>query len=88
MRPGRATDHSPLLVPRSWKSRAIPLPTLWACNGITLPFLNQNVTARHWFVARARLEDCQMTFVQRTVVLHCFESKYNSYYCLGARSAI
>jgi len=26
-----------LLVPRSWKSRAIPLPTLWACNGITLP---------------------------------------------------
>jgi len=27
----------PLLVPRSWKSRAIPLPTLWACNGVTLP---------------------------------------------------
>ena len=36
------TTH-PLLVPRSWESRAIPLPTLWAtpgraCNGITLPF--------------------------------------------------
>jgi len=30
VRPGRAADHSPLLVPRSWKSRAIPLPTLWA----------------------------------------------------------
>jgi len=33
------TTH-PLLVPRSWKSRAIPLPTLGshrACNGITLP---------------------------------------------------
>jgi len=29
-RPGLAADHSPLLVPRSWKSRAIPLPTLWA----------------------------------------------------------
>jgi hypothetical protein len=27
----------PLLVPRSWKSRAIPLPALWASNGITLP---------------------------------------------------
>ena len=30
----------PLLAPRSWKSRAIPLPTLWAtpgCNGNTLP---------------------------------------------------
>ena len=36
------TTH-PLLVPRSWKSRAIPLPTLWAtpaCNGITLPLTN------------------------------------------------
>jgi hypothetical protein len=31
----------PLLVPRSWKSRAIPLPTFWAtpaCNGNTLLF--------------------------------------------------
>jgi len=30
----------PLLVPRSWKSRAIPLPTVWAhraCDGKTLP---------------------------------------------------
>ena len=26
------TNHS-LLVPRSWKSRAIPLPTLWATPG-------------------------------------------------------
>jgi hypothetical protein len=26
VRPGRAADHSPLLMPRSWKSRAIPLP--------------------------------------------------------------
>jgi len=42
------TTH-PLLVPRSWKSRAIPLPTLWVCNGITLPFylflLNMTGTA-------------------------------------------
>ena len=30
------TTH-PLLVPWSWKSRAIHLPTLWACNGNTLP---------------------------------------------------
>jgi len=30
----------PLLVPRSWKSRAIPPPTLRACNGITLPFIH------------------------------------------------
>ena len=27
------TTH-PLLVPRSWKSRAIPLPTLWATSGL------------------------------------------------------
>ena len=26
VRPGRAADNSPLLVPWSWKSRAIPLP--------------------------------------------------------------
>jgi hypothetical protein len=33
------TTH-PLLAPRSWKSKAIPLPPLghnWACNGVTLP---------------------------------------------------
>jgi hypothetical protein len=30
VRPERAADHSPLLVPRSWKSRAIPLPTFYA----------------------------------------------------------
>ena len=36
------TTHFPSIVPRSWKSKAIPLPALWAntgaCNGITLPF--------------------------------------------------
>ena len=32
------TTH-PLLVPQSWKSKAIPLPILWASNGITVPFL-------------------------------------------------
>ena len=30
VRPGRAADPHPLLVPRSWNRRAIPLPTLWA----------------------------------------------------------
>ena len=38
------TTH-PLLVPRSWKRRAIPLPTLWAhraCKGITLPLYGAN----------------------------------------------
>ena len=33
LRPGRAADHSPLLAPWSWKSRAIPLPILWATIG-------------------------------------------------------
>ena len=37
VRPGRAADHSPPLVPRSWKSRTIPLPTLRACPGIAIP---------------------------------------------------
>ena len=31
VRPGRDAD---LLVPRSWKSRAMPLPTLWATPGL------------------------------------------------------
>ena len=26
VRPGRVAEHPPLLAPRSWKSRAIPLP--------------------------------------------------------------
>jgi len=33
LRPGRAADHSPLLAPWLLKSRAIPLPTLWATTG-------------------------------------------------------
>jgi len=33
-RPGRAADPSPLLVLRSWKSRAITLPTLWTTPGL------------------------------------------------------
>jgi len=41
----------PLLAPRSWKSRAIPLPPLGhnrACNGVTLPLftLQQNDVAQ------------------------------------------
>ena len=36
VRPERTADHSPLLVPQSWRSRAIPLPTLRACKGINL----------------------------------------------------
>ena len=43
-----AADLSPLTVPRSWKSRAIPLTTLWAhraSNGITLtlPFIYRSI---------------------------------------------
>ena len=53
VRPGYAADHSPLLVLRSWKSIAIPLPTLWACNGITLPFyLLRMWSAFGWRVLR------------------------------------
>ena len=38
-RPGRDADLSPLLVPRSWKSRDIPLLPLWAVRPV------QNLTA-------------------------------------------
>jgi len=48
VRPGRAADHSSLLVPRSWKSRAITVPTLWATTGrvmgsLSLPLLPGHV---------------------------------------------
>ena len=32
--PGVLLITHPLLVPRSWKSRAIPLPTVWATSGL------------------------------------------------------
>jgi len=32
--PGVMPTTHPLLVPQSWKSRAIPLPTLWATPGL------------------------------------------------------
>jgi len=31
---GVTLSTHPLLVPRSWKSRVIPLPTLWAAPGL------------------------------------------------------
>ena len=34
VRPGRAADQSPLLVPQPLESRATPLPTLWATPGL------------------------------------------------------
>jgi hypothetical protein len=34
VRPGRAADHSPPSSAWSWKSRPIPLPTLWATPGL------------------------------------------------------
>jgi len=35
VRPARAADHSPLLVPGPWKSRAIPLPLLGHTGPVT-----------------------------------------------------
>ena len=44
------TTH-PLLVPRSWKSRAIPLPTLWVTPGLLrdhFTFTFYNPELEHW----------------------------------------
>ena len=54
------TTH-PLLVPRSWNSRAVPLPTLWAtlgCNGITLPLPFRMCWQQNLFTIKA--EDCDI----------------------------
>jgi hypothetical protein len=58
------TTH-PLLVPRSWKSRAIPLPTLWgphwACNRVTLAFSNSNNIHPPSTQSAAVFETCHTT---------------------------
>ena len=55
-RPGRDADPSPLLVPRSWKGRAIPLLTLRAvrpvqslsaCKRVTFTFTLPNIRRTH-----------------------------------------
>ena len=52
------TTH-PLLVPRSWKSRAIPLPTLWATTGPVTGtlYIYLLYTAIHGHVRHASLKD-------------------------------
>jgi len=81
------TTH-PLLVPRSWKSRAISLPNFWAtgphraCNGITLPFkrrilvptfqVNLSIPKDQAFSA-----DCLTLKIGLT---YCAETSINNYY--------
>jgi hypothetical protein len=43
-RPRRGADHPPLLVPRSRKSTAIPLPPIWAFGSVTV-YLYLNCTS-------------------------------------------
>ena len=47
------TTH-PLLVPRSWKSRAIPLPTLWATPGLQRKHFTFTMYYRHPVPVAAR----------------------------------
>ena len=51
-------------MPPSWKSGAIPLPTLWAtpaCNGITVP-LPFNLNVRNYLLFRQRTNLCNNLF--------------------------
>jgi len=65
VRPGRVADHSPLLVPRSWKSRAIPLPSLWATPGSYRD---------HFYVFGIDFDVC-ICYIRCSVVLLCLSSK-------------
>jgi len=72
-----------LLVPRSWKSRAIPLPTLWAthraCKGITLNFFtflllntqyrNNQTWQRDRFFSKRFCCHLSALFHQRSIIL-------------------
>jgi hypothetical protein len=61
---GMLLTPRPLLVPMSWKSRAVPQPTLWAttgtCNGVTLPLpLSEKSSVTNYVVIVAiRLTHC------------------------------
>jgi len=60
------TTH-PLLVPRSWKSRAIPLPTLWATPGLKRDHFTFNFyIIIYWFLL------CWLSFVS----FCCISSKH------------
>ena len=63
---GRAvllTTH-PLLVPRSWKSRAIPLPTLWATPGLWRDHFTFSIYPYMCVCARARVCVKNIRFVR------------------------
>jgi len=50
---GMLLSTHPLLVPRSWKSRAIPLPNLWATP--SLKWEQKNITSKIYFAINEKL---------------------------------
>jgi hypothetical protein len=58
------TTH-PLVAPRSWKSRAIPLPTLWATTGpVTgLLYLNNYKTVQYSYSTTTQTHTVLYTFI-------------------------
>jgi len=74
VRPGRAADHSPLLMPRSWKSRAITLTNLWAKTG--------PVTGTHYFLhLRTRSEKRIVGLLYLLVLIVSWCRKINPLRC-------
>ena len=60
------TTH-PLLVPRSWKSRAIPLPTLWATTGLVTGFFTYILQAAS--LCRSTLVDLEDDRTETILIL-------------------
>jgi hypothetical protein len=71
MRPGRAADYSPLLVPRSWKHRAITQPNLCATLHLQFCFVNRQIPELFLFLflIRARSQGSGCTSAIR-LILH------------------
>jgi len=83
------TTH-PLLAPRSWKGRAIPLPPLGhnrACNGVTLPFTLRLCTLyqiystcfkhfHNWLYLRTHTQTLMYTHILCACILHRTCSSY------------
>ena len=64
------TTH-PLLVPRSWKSRAIPLPTLWATPGLKQDHFT--------FISYLFITQRRLLIIRFQSVVHRASSEVNSW---------
>jgi hypothetical protein len=76
-RPGRDADLLPLLVPWSWKSRAIPLLPLWAVRPVrSLGACTRVHFTFNFYVMHYNMTNCTLQADGGTKSMHCFYGCY------------